>query len=57
VIGHTDKIAVATEKLQIGYKKIMVDDEFVDESSKGIGKMVSIPLPVYPTTANGSAVI
>jgi len=48
VLEKTDDIAMAKEILDIGYDKITVEYEFVNESAKAIQTTVSFPLPKYP---------
>jgi len=57
VIGHTDKVAMAKEVLDIGYRSISVDYEFVNESDSDVTETVSFPLPPYPATPKESDVI
>lgn len=47
IIGKTNDIAMAKEVLDIGYDKIKVDYEFVNESNHDITETIVFPLPPY----------
>jgi hypothetical protein len=57
VIGHTDKIAMVKEVLDISHRYIQVDYEFVNESDSDVTETVSFPLPPYSATPGVSGVI
>jgi hypothetical protein len=57
VIGHTDKIAMVKEVLDISHQSIQVDYEFVNESDSDVTETVSFPLPPYPANPAESGVI
>lgn len=50
VLGKTNDIAMKKEVLNISYKKISVDYEFINEGSKTLEETIIFPLPEY--TAN-----
>jgi hypothetical protein len=47
IIGKTDDIAMVKEVLDIGYDKIKVDYEFVNESDHDITEIIVFPMPPY----------
>ena len=56
-IGHTDKIAMAHETLEVGYRSIDVEYEFVNESDSDVTETVSFPLPPYSATPAESGIV
>jgi len=57
VIGHTDKIAMAREVLEIGYRYVSVDYEFVNEGDSDVTETVSFPLPLYSSNPAESGIV
>lgn len=47
VLGKTDSIAMQKEVLEIGWKEIKVDYDFVNESDKDVTENIIFPLPEY----------
>lgn len=46
-LGHTDKVAMAKEVLEISASKISVDYEFLNESASPVHESLVFPLPSY----------
>ncbi len=57
IVGKTGNIALAKEVLNISYKRISVEYDFVNESTSAITSDIVFPLPAYPATPNESGVI
>lgn len=47
ILGKTDSIAMKKEVLNVSYKKISVDYEFLNESNKVLEEIIIFPLPIY----------
>ena len=47
ILGKTDSIAMKKEVLNVSYKKISVDYEFLNESNKVLEETIIFPLPTY----------
>ncbi|HTA66134.1 MAG TPA: DUF4424 family protein, partial [Xanthomonadaceae bacterium] len=48
VLGKTDKIAMASEQLDVGCSQIRVRFDFLNESDGDVTENLVFPLPVYP---------
>ena len=57
VVGKTDHIALKKEVLELSYKKIQVQYEFVNESDNDIISEVVFPLPPYPASPSETGVV
>lgn len=49
VFHHTDAIAMKKEVLNVGYRSISVDYEFLNESAADVEETIVFPLPAYPS--------
>ncbi|HAT30750.1 MAG TPA: hypothetical protein DCW29_07825 [Janthinobacterium sp.] len=47
VFGKTDIVAMKKEVLNVGYDKISVDYEFLNESEAAVEETISFPMPEY----------
>jgi hypothetical protein len=54
VLRKTDAIAMKKEVLTVGYRRITVDYEFVNESGADVEETVVFPMPAYPASVQVS---
>jgi hypothetical protein len=54
VLRKTDAVAMKKEVLTVGYRRITVDYEFVNESGADVEETVIFPMPAYPASVQVS---
>jgi hypothetical protein len=54
VLRKTDAIAMKKEVLTVGYRRITVDYEFVNESGADVEETIVFPMPAYPASVQVS---